>query len=90
LENHVEGIILSGNIDSEAHEFVVTKVKNVSTQSVISLDQLQSIYRYLLHKGERGEPTMVTINDQIPVMLNAEENQQLLHELERIQHLINK
>jgi hypothetical protein len=89
MEKHVDGVILSGNIDSDSHEFVVTRVKNVSTQSVISFDQLRSICSYLSKSGDSNRPFMMTINDQIPVMLNQEENRQLLHELESIQHLIN-
>jgi hypothetical protein len=85
----VEGSILSGNLDCDSREFVVTRVKNVSTQSVISFRQLSSIYKYLSNSEDRIEPFMMTINDQIPVMLNSEENKQLLHELERIQHLIH-
>jgi hypothetical protein len=85
----VEGSILSGNLDCDSREFVVTRVKNVSTQSVISFDQLSSIYKYLAKSRNGIEPFMMTINDQIPVMLNSEENKQLLHELERIQHLIH-
>jgi hypothetical protein len=89
MKNSVDGVILSGTIDNSSHEFVITRVKNVSTQSVISFDQLRSIYNHLSKNGDSKEPFMMTINDQIPVILNIEENKQLLQELESIKYLIN-
>jgi hypothetical protein len=75
--------IFSGEIDMSSQEYTLKEIKNVTTQSVISKQQLQSLHRYLSRqKGE--ESVIITINDQIPLMLNQLETEQLLHEINQI------
>jgi hypothetical protein len=83
MEANHDTPIFSGEIDVNSQDYTLKEVKNIATQSVISKQQLESLYDYLSRqKGD--ESVTITINDQIPLMLNNLEVGQLLHELEQI------
>jgi hypothetical protein len=75
--------IFSGDIDIQSQDYILKGVKNITTQSVISKQQLQSLHDYLSKKRGSGSVT-ITINDQVPLMLNNEEIGQLLNQLNQI------
>jgi hypothetical protein len=83
MEANHDTPIFSGEIDVNSQDYTLKEIKNIATQSVISKQQLESLYDYLSRqKGD--EFVTITINDQIPLMLNNLEVGQLLHELEQI------
>jgi hypothetical protein len=80
----MDNSIISGNINYQTNEFILYKVKDFETQSVIKLNQLNRIFDYLnMVKDEESLP-IIMINDQMPVRLSKEEIQQLLKEIENI------
>ncbi|MED4731030.1 hypothetical protein P9597_23435 [Aneurinibacillus migulanus] len=89
VQRHVNGAIFSGELNYDAKEFTVTKIKNIPAQSVIKHRQLQAIRNYLTKtKGSQHSYT-ITINDQIPLLLNTTEVEQLVNELEAIDELLH-
>ncbi|MDL4839338.1 hypothetical protein [Aquibacillus rhizosphaerae] len=83
-----EGNIFSGESDLLQHEFYLTKVKHLNTQSNISKQQLEKLHSYLSHYSEKNESCTLTINDQIPLLLNSNEVHQLIVDLQKIQEII--
>ncbi|PLR80765.1 hypothetical protein CVD25_08290 [Bacillus canaveralius] len=83
----ISGQIISGEFDHVHNHFSVQKVKNLSTLSVLNEQQISMLYRYLkLHENEE-DGQIVTLYDQIPVMLTQFETKLLLRDLERVQQL---
>lgn len=83
MEANYDTQIFSGEIDVNSQDYTLKGVKNIATQSVISKQQLESLYDYLSRqKGD--ESVTITINDQMPLMLNNREVGQVLYELEQI------
>ncbi|WP_027414663.1 hypothetical protein [Aneurinibacillus terranovensis] len=75
--------IFSGEINVNSQDYILTEVKSIATQSIISKQRLKSLHDYLLRrKGD--ESVIIAINDQIPLLLNGQEVGQLLDELNQI------
>ncbi|RBW71313.1 hypothetical protein [Bacillus taeanensis] len=87
MNNYINGQILSGKIDYNKEEFIVDQIKMISTASVINEFQLHKIYNQLSHL-ENEESFVLTVNDQFPLKLNAEEIDLLKSEIEHIQSLL--
>jgi hypothetical protein len=81
--NAMQGSILSGNIDTTTKEFMITEVKHVPTQSSLSLEKANSLYRRI-EQQDMHEGMMVTINDGWPIFLNSHEVQLLKGDLQSI------
>ncbi|HWO98885.1 MAG TPA: hypothetical protein VNM45_21730 [Bacillus sp. (in: firmicutes)] len=79
----MQGSILSGNLDTAAHEFTITEVKHVPTESALSKEKVTSLYRRIEQQSGK-EGMLVTINDGWPIFLTSEEVQLLKHDLHSI------
>ncbi|RPF53412.1 hypothetical protein [Aquisalibacillus elongatus] len=80
---HIDGQIISGDYDQQNHEFSITSVKHLTTESTITEDELGLLHDYLLaHTGDGGQ--VLTLNDQILVKLNEEDVEKVLQDLEDI------
>lgn len=79
----MEGSILCGNFDATAHEFLITEVKHVPTESTLSKEKADSLYRRIEQQGT-NEGMMVTINDGWPIFLSGQEVQLLKQDLHAI------
>ncbi|WP_158235128.1 hypothetical protein, partial [Pseudomonas sp. 2995-3] len=75
--------VFSGELATEEDTFYLTQVKNLNTQSTLTEKQLEQLYSYLLTQSEQGSCT-ITVNDQIPILLNSGEVQALLEEIDTI------
>jgi len=75
------GTIFSGTFDQVEEIFYLTQVKNLQTQSRLSEHQLNQLYYYL---DKQENSCMVTVNDQIPILLQKEEINQLLLDIDDI------
>ncbi|MFS0673787.1 hypothetical protein [Ornithinibacillus sp. 179-J 7C1 HS] len=73
------GAIFQGEIDQKS--FYLTQVKTISTASSLSLDQLVKMVSYL---SEQKDSCYITVNDQIPILLQDRDIQSLLADLEDI------
>ncbi|GAE36970.1 hypothetical protein [Halalkalibacter akibai] len=77
------GQILCGEYDKTGNEFIVRKVKNQSTQSVLKKKQVDKLYRYLKNHHEEGH--IITLYDQMLLTLSKEDVDSLLNDLEEIE-----
>ncbi|MRH42096.1 hypothetical protein GH741_05330 [Aquibacillus halophilus] len=82
------GHIFSGNFSKDDHSFYLKRVKHLDTQSTLSTKQIAQLRVYLTQKDELNESCTITVNDQIPLLLNKEEVHELLQELETISESI--
>jgi hypothetical protein len=88
MDNTVHGAIFSGSLDLETHEFVLTEVKEMSTQTVLNRKQLDAIYNYLAKAVNQDEYHVLTLYDQLPVRLSNDEVAKLLIDLTDIKAML--
>ncbi|WP_068675958.1 hypothetical protein [Oceanobacillus sp. Castelsardo] len=79
------GEIFSGEFPEGSNNFYLTQVKSMETGSELSLTQLIQLREYL---AKHQDNFMLTVNDQIPVMLEQEEMDLLLDDLSNILNTI--
>ncbi|MCL7749839.1 hypothetical protein [Halalkalibacter alkaliphilus] len=84
---NINGHIISGEFNREANEFLLQKVKNQDTISVIKERQFSRLYRYLKEHEDSEGNQIITLYDQLLIPLNQNEVKQLLNDLEQIQPL---
>ncbi|QTN00259.1 hypothetical protein ERJ70_13695 [Sediminibacillus dalangtanensis] len=82
--NHFDGVLFSGEFSDDDELFYLRRVKNLQTQSILSNRQLEQLHHYLSRQNNRQESCTITVNDQIPILLNQQEAKQLLSELDEI------
>ncbi|MGJ9459190.1 hypothetical protein [Oceanobacillus sp. CF4.6] len=75
------GKIFSGELDQLQDSFYLTQVKNLQTASNLSESKLMQLNQYL---SNQGESCMITINDQMPILLQEKEVEELLVDLASI------
>lgn len=73
------GNIFEGEFAHDLDSFYVKSVKSVETGSNLTEGQVEELLNYL--EDHQGQSTAITINDQVPMMLEAEEVQCLIGEL---------
>lgn len=78
-----EGNLLSGEWDVEASQFVLRTVKQIEVQSVLSETQFKRLQDYLAHH-EIDESVMITLYDQIPIIVPAEQRGELDRDIQHI------
>lgn len=76
------GSIFGGDLLEDG--FYLTRVKHLETASNISAKQMTNLQNYLRNYSEQNESCTITVNDQIPVLLSAEEVKELEQELNQI------
>ncbi|ARK30550.1 hypothetical protein [Halalkalibacter krulwichiae] len=83
----INGRIVAGEFDKEVNEFLVHKVKNLSTSSALTKKQALKLYNYL--KSHENDPggQVITLYDQMLLSLSREELNSLICDLEEIQDL---
>ncbi|SET75012.1 hypothetical protein SAMN05216389_12452 [Oceanobacillus limi] len=72
------GDIFRGEIDQTTSIFYLNHVKNLHTASTLSQKQIVSLIEYL---EKQSDTCTITVNDQIPMLLQQEEIELLLKEL---------
>ncbi|WP_085993787.1 hypothetical protein [Oceanobacillus senegalensis] len=84
--NQYTGAIFSGELDKKNETFYLTEVKSLTTGSTLSLNQLEQMYSYL---GKQQDSCMLTVNDQIPVLIQENEKNELINDLHHILKNLN-
>ncbi|MBU8790875.1 MULTISPECIES: hypothetical protein [Bacillaceae] len=79
------GDIFSGEFLEDNENFYLTQVKSMETGSELSLTQLIQLRNYL---AKQQDSFMLTVNDQIPIMLKEEEMDLLLDDLSNILNIL--
>ncbi|MFC3882246.1 hypothetical protein ACFOU2_01360 [Bacillus songklensis] len=79
----MQGSILRGDVDASTHQFTITEVKHVPTQSSLSLEKANSLYRRI-EQQDMHEGMMITVNDGWPIFLTSSEVQLLKQDLQSI------
>ncbi|MDT8861343.1 hypothetical protein N0O92_13975 [Alkalihalobacillus sp. MEB130] len=82
---NINGQIISGEFDTTANEFLLQKIKNQTTTSVIKERQFLRLYRYLQEHQDSAENQVITLYDQMLIPLTRDEIKALLADLEKIQ-----
>ncbi|CAM3775762.1 hypothetical protein [Mesobacillus zeae] len=83
----LDGQIISGIFDDRTKEFEIEKVKDFYTKSIIKKNQVDTLYHYLkLHEDDQ-EGQIITMYDQIPVLLTQGEIKRLLRDLEQVKSM---
>ncbi|MFD2045632.1 hypothetical protein ACFSTA_18275 [Ornithinibacillus salinisoli] len=81
--NNFAGNIFCGEFDQVNNNFYLNQVKNLHTASTLSESQLINLVNYL---NKQVDTCTITVNDQIPILLQQDEIQILLKELDLIMH----
>ncbi|WP_428911777.1 hypothetical protein [Niallia sp. Krafla_26] len=81
------GNIISGEFDEHMNEFSLQGVKSLTTQSTIKESQIKSLYDYLMKHRNDIDGQIITLNDQIPIMLSQEEINLFIRDLETIRSM---
>ncbi|GER68579.1 hypothetical protein BpJC7_22670 [Weizmannia acidilactici] len=84
---HIEGNIISGEFDENLNEFSLQNVKHFYIASTIRENQFRALYDYLKKHQHNNEGQIITLYDQMPVSLSAEEINLLIQDLEKVQSL---
>ncbi|QRG68280.1 hypothetical protein [Brevibacillus choshinensis] len=84
MEHAILGSIISGELDREANEFTVTRLKTISTHSVWSIQQVREMYELLLQVLERGDESLVVTTGTLPLLVNRSEMEVLRADLESV------
>ncbi len=87
MSNTMQGSIISGVYDAEASAFEIHKVKNFSTLSVLNKSQCENLYNYLSLHEDDEDGQIITLYDQMPLMLTRQEICSLKKDLENIKKL---
>lgn len=74
-----QGTIFHGDLDDGG--FYLTQVKNITTASSLSIDQLVKMAAYL---ENQKETCMITVNDQLPLLLTNQEIKDLQVDIQDI------
>ncbi len=84
-----EGNLLSGEWDAESSHFVLKRVKQIEVQSVLSQGQFERLQQYLANHGVE-ESVMITLHDQIPIIVSSEQRGDLDSDLHSISQYWNR
>lgn len=79
--NSYQGEIFSGEFDQSNESFYLTEVKSIGTGSEISLGQLEHLRNYV---EKQEDSFMMTVNDQVPVLMKNDEVASLLRDISKI------
>lgn len=71
-----DGQVLSGEWDDVTSEFILKRVKQIDVQSVLTEKQFTRLRSYL-ETHQLNESIMITLHDQIPIMIAAEQRNEL-------------
>ena len=73
------GAVFQGEMEQK--RFYLTQVKNITTGSSLSVNQLMKMVAYL---DAQEDSCTITVNDQIPLLLSERDMKELLKDLEII------
>ncbi|WP_456279436.1 hypothetical protein [Bacillus sp. AK128] len=82
---HIEGNIISGEFDAGTNEFYIQQVKGFETGSVLNKNQFTKLYHYLRQHEDQHDGQIITLYDQMPVILTQLQIKQLVVDLENLQ-----
>ena len=85
----IKGDLISGQFDSGEKVFSLQKVKNFPIQTELTERLTDHLYRYLKVNEQDEEGLILTLYDQMPIMITRNEVQQLLRDLERVKTLFH-
>lgn len=80
----LEGNIIGGEFDSALNEFSLQTFKHFETQSTMKQIQVDSLYNYLSKHKNEEDGQVLTLYDQMPMILTQDEVNQLLEDLEKV------
>ncbi|WP_246943392.1 hypothetical protein [Bacillus pinisoli] len=82
---HIQGSIISGEFDEKSNEFYIQQVKGFETGSVLTKNQFSKLYHYLKAHENQRDGQIITLYDQMPVLLSQLQIKQLLHDLKKLE-----
>ncbi|XJZ25652.1 hypothetical protein ACF5W4_09490 [Bacillota bacterium Lsc_1132] len=86
---YIEGDLISGKFDSSEKIFSLQKVKNFSIQTNLNEKLTNHLYSYLKVHEQDEDGIILTLYDQIPIMITRNEVKKLLKDLERVKLLFH-
>lgn len=84
---HIKGNVIKGELDKKRNEFSLQHIKQFVTASIINVNQFRSLYDYLKKHRDDHEGQILTLYDQMPVHLSAEDIHLFIEDLENLQPL---
>jgi hypothetical protein len=82
---HIQGNIISGDFDETSNEFYIQQLKGFETGSVLTKDQFTKLYHYLKQHEDQPDGQIITLYDQMPVLLTQLQIKQLIKDFEQLQ-----
>lgn len=84
---YIKGNVMQGEFDKNRNEFSLQHIKQFVTASTINANQFRSLYDYLKKHRDVHEGQILTLYDQMPVHLSAEDIHLFMEDLEKLQPL---
>lgn len=81
---HIEGNLISGQFDKEEKVFSLQKVKNFSIQTNLNETLTNHLYSYLKVNEQEESGVILTLYDQVPILITKNEVKQLINDLDRV------
>lgn len=85
----IHGSIISGEFDQSSNEFYIQQVKSLETDSILNKNQFNNLLQYLKSIEDHEDGQIITLYDQLPLLLSKGQISQLIHDLEKIELLYN-
>ncbi|MBM7663466.1 hypothetical protein JOC85_004342 [Bacillus mesophilus] len=82
---HIQGSIISGDFDENSNQFYIQQLKGFETGSVLTKEQFTKLYLYLKQHEDQPDGQVITLYDQMPVLLTQLQIKQLLKDFEQLQ-----
>lgn len=85
----IEGNLISGQFDNEEKVFSLQKVKNFSIQTNLNETLTNNLYSYLKINEKEESGVILTLYDQVPILITRNEVKQFINDLERVKNFFH-
>ncbi|WP_028402171.1 hypothetical protein [Ectobacillus panaciterrae] len=78
----MEGNLIEATFDTNTEELTIHSIKHVETHTVLTSAEARALYNRLDQQSS-GEDTVITVNDQFPILLTVAQREQIKRDLSR-------
>lgn len=86
---YLQGSLIAGKFDNEQNLFYVQQVKQFPIESNLNEKLTNSLYNYLQINQQDEDGLVLTLYDQMPIMITKNEIEQLMKDLDKVKSLFH-
>jgi hypothetical protein len=86
---YLQGSLIAGKFDNEQNLFYVQQVKQFPIESNLNEKITNSLYNYLQINQQDEDGLVLTLYDQMPIMITKNEIEQLMKDLDQVKSLFH-